>query len=464
MQSAAKSVPLAVQFYWFLGVNSEDEEVGAAYQRWQQELLTAVKGSSQVRAEDLNATQRFVEAFRDTEENAQGAQTPPEERKLALTAMFAGMVGGGNTIPLLTRPKERVDEVETMKAEVVESATRPVIVPCRCVSGRVHSVMYKKDDLQKDVLVMGAIRIMKVILLQAGIPAPMTTYSVLATSTTDGFIEIVKGSRTLYELQQEGPLLENLKECAKRNDTPLQAIQDRFMRSVAAYCVVTYLLGIGDRHLDNLMLAPTGELFHIDFSFVLGRDPKPLMPPMRLSKDMVDAMGGEMSIPYRDFKGVCEQIFLCLRRRPSFFATLLLALVPEAGSENVSEWEFSIDDLHREIVHRFMPGLSDPEAASEFQKRIADSAAFSLAEEMSDMFRHYRRQGVVGQVAEAGWSWLKPLASAVSLLASTASEAEANEYPGEAVRRVSTEDQRFRGVSESFMAAIGDPDAPPRLS
>lgn len=32
----------------------------------------------------------------------------------------------------------------------------------------------------------------------------------------------------------------------------------------------------------------SGNLFHIDFGYILGRDPKPLPPPMKLSKEMVN--------------------------------------------------------------------------------------------------------------------------------------------------------------------------------
>jgi len=42
-------------------------------------------------------------------------------------------------------------------------------------------------------------------------------------------------------------------------------------------------------------LLQSGRLFHIDFGYILGRDPKPMPPPMKLSKEMIEAFGGMQS-------------------------------------------------------------------------------------------------------------------------------------------------------------------------
>ena len=55
-------------------------------------------------------------------------------------------------------------------------------------------------------------------------------------------------------------------------------------------------------------------MFHIDFGFIFDRDPKPLPPPMRLNRDMIEGMGGIDSEQYNKFKSFCFDAFQSLRR------------------------------------------------------------------------------------------------------------------------------------------------------
>ncbi|MGH0128611.1 UNVERIFIED_CONTAM: hypothetical protein FKN15_058440 [Acipenser sinensis] len=99
------------------------------------------------------------------------------------------------------------------------------------------------------------------------------------TFAVSGMIEIVKDATTIANIQQstvgntgafkDEVLNQWLGDKCVMEDKFQQAVE-RFVYSCAGYCVATYVLGIGDRHNDNIMITESGNLFHIDFGHILG--------------------------------------------------------------------------------------------------------------------------------------------------------------------------------------------------
>lgn len=200
-------------------------------------------------------------------------------------------------------------------------------------------VMFKYgDDLRQDQLILQIINYMDSILQKVHLDYEFTTYKVLATSKEDGFVEFVPNSKTIYDISKEYSkniikyLEENIKDDkeGKKKEKKL----DSFLNSVAGYCVVTYLLGIGDRHLENILVNKNGKLFHIDFGYILGKDPKPYPPPMKISSEMVDCIGDK----WEDFKTKCVNAFWVLRDNARLIVNLFYLMI-DAGIPELNDVE-----------------------------------------------------------------------------------------------------------------------------
>lgn len=91
-----------------------------------------------------------------------------------------------------------------------------------------------------------------------------------------------------------------------------------------------------------------GHFFHVDFSYAFGADPKPLPPPMKVCREMVEAMGGVHGPPYKRFKTTCFTAFSLARQ---YIAGPLLAAISLAGQyvEGSEDCSWTVESATRHV-------------------------------------------------------------------------------------------------------------------
>lgn len=103
-----------------------------------------------------------------------------------------------------------------------------------------------------------------------------------------------------------------------------------YTRSLAVMSMVGYILGLGDRHPCNLMLARnSGKIIHIDFGdcfeVAMKREKYPERVPFRLTRMLINAM--EVSGIEGTFRSTCESVMAVLRKNKNSVMAILEAFV-----------------------------------------------------------------------------------------------------------------------------------------
>ncbi|KAK1750281.1 kinase-like domain-containing protein [Echria macrotheca] len=298
-------------------------------------------------------------------------------------------------LPLPLDPSVEIIGVAPEDTVVFKSSLHPIKVAFKTTAGRKYPVLFKTgDDLRQDQLVIQIITLMDNLLQKENLDLKLSPYKILATSTTAGLSQFVPSMsfQGISSKFRNNPALAYLKQNNPDSHGPLglrKETLDTFVKSCAGYCVITYILGVGDRHLDNLLLAPDGHFFHADFGYILGRDPKPFAPAMKLSKEMVDCMGGSNSEHYRQFKQYCFLAYSALRKNSNLILNLFSLMV----DANIPDIKLEPDKAVFKVKDRFHLELSEEDAIRALE-RIMDDNLNALVpvviDKLHEFVQHFR--------------------------------------------------------------------------
>ncbi len=233
---------------------------------------------------------------------------------------------------------------------IKDSCTKPVIITFETNFG-CKRLLFKRESIMNDLTVLNLITLSDIILKESlDIDFGTTTYPVMPLTSSSGMIEIIENAETIYSVcDNKKALWQYIFE--KNNNKIISDVMKTYMRSLVSYTLHSYFIGLGDRHLQNIMITADGRIFHIDFGFILGKDAYPIISSdIKLNTNILDVLGDNGESTYNEYLELCNNGVIILRKYFNMFFILLSQLKNNKIKEK---------HIEKFIMSRFQPRQTD---------------------------------------------------------------------------------------------------------
>ncbi|KFW73348.1 Phosphatidylinositol 4-phosphate 3-kinase C2 domain-containing subunit gamma, partial [Pygoscelis adeliae] len=383
LHRSLQSIQVAHQLYWLLK-NAQNE---VHFKIWYQKLLAALQFcAGKTLNNEFSKERKLVRILEDIAKKVKAASDP--KRKDVLKVELNRLQQFFQEVKVCRLPLNPALVVQGIEADACSYFTSNAFplkisfINANAPGGNINVIFKIGDDLRQDMLVLQIIRVMDSIWLQEGLDMQMIIYRCLSTGKGQGLVQMVPDATTLAKIHREsgliGPLKENTIKKWFRHHHPLESSYQEAIRnffySCAGWCVVTFILGVCDRHSDNIMLTNAGHMFHIDFGRFLGhaqtfgsirRDRAPFIFTSEMEYFITE--GGKNPQRFQEFVELCCRAYNIVRRHSQLLLKLLEMML-HAGLPELN----SIQDL-KYVYDNLRPQDSDLQATSYFTRKIKES-------------------------------------------------------------------------------------------
>ncbi|GAB0136479.1 hypothetical protein EsDP_00004779 [Epichloe bromicola] len=242
------------------------------------------------------------------------------------------------------------------------------------------------DDCRQDVLALQMISAFRGIFHSVGLDVYVFPYRVTATAPGCGVIDVLPNSisRDMVGREAVNGLYDYfVSKYGNEDSLRFQRARNNFVKSMAAYSVISFLLQFKDRHNGNIMIDDAGHILHIDFGFCFDIAPGGIKferAPFKLTGEMMAVMGGSTDHQsFKWFEELCVKSFLASRQYCEKLSQIVLLMMdsglPCFKPESVKHFK-----------ERFVLGKTEREAA-DFMKGLIKTSYSSYSTGVYDQFQ-----------------------------------------------------------------------------